>query len=76
MTIAKSPEPRVGENQNTIELTLTCDTTLAQPLSAKQVRDAVVAPLPASIQTLLKPAPLGKDNRNLHVSGAKACIGS
>ena len=76
LTIAKSPEPRVGKNQNTIELTLTCDTPLAQPLSAKQVRDAVVAPLPASIQALLKTAPLGNDNRNLHVSGAKACIGS
>ena len=74
LTIAKNPEPRVGDNQNTIELTLTCDTPLAPPLSAKQVRDAVVAPLPASVQALLKNAPLGKDNRNLHVSGAKTCI--
>ena len=74
LTIAKNPEPRVGDNQNTIELTLTCDTQLAPPLSAKQVRDAVVAPLPASVQALLKNAPLGKDNRNLHVSGAKTCI--
>ena len=76
LTIAKNPEPRVGDNQDTIELTLTCDAALAQPLSAKQARDAVVAPLPASIQALLKTAPLGKDNRNLHVSGAKACIKS
>ena len=74
LTIAKNPEPRVGDNQNTIELTLTCDPPLAPPLSAKQVRDAVVAPLPASVQALLKNAPLGKDNRNLHVSGAKTCI--
>ena len=74
LTIAKHPEPRIGDNQNTIELTLTCDTAVAPPLSAKQVRDAVVAPLPASVQALLKNAPLGKDNRNLHVSGAKTCI--
>ena len=74
LTIAKHLEPRIGKNQNTIELTLTCDTAVAPPLSAKQVRDAVVAPLPASVQALLKNAPLGKDNRNLHVSGAKTCI--
>ena len=46
----------------------------AQPLSQKQVRDAVVAQLPAAVQELLKTAPLGQDNRNLLVSGAKACI--
>lgn len=74
LTIAKNPEPRVGANLSSIELVLTCDSVPAQPLSQKQVRDAVVAQLPATVQEILRTAPLGQDNRNLLVSGAKACI--
>ena len=76
LTIAKNPESRVGANLSSIELVLTCDSVPAQPLSQKQVRDAVVAQLPAPAQEILKTAPLGQDNRNLLVSGAKTCIKS
>ncbi len=74
LTIAKNPEPRVGANLSSIELALTCDSVPAQPLSQKQVRDAVVAQLPTGVQGLFATAPLGQDNRNLLVSGPKACI--